>query len=132
MGAKVAQRAQEYNQSLVYAQSDSEFECTDSESQCLSAAKGLSVFAVDTASVCVDTVKMAQDGSGDVVLRVYEAFGGRTRVTLSVALCVARANVCNLLEQMAEEVTVKRVGTERSEIELFMQPFELRTLRLQM
>ena len=35
------------------------------------------LFAVDNDAVVVTAVKLADDGSGDVVVRVYEAHGGR-------------------------------------------------------
>ena len=31
----------------------------------------------------LDTIKFAEDGSGDVIIRVYEALGGRDTCTLT-------------------------------------------------
>ena len=40
---------------------------------------------VDHPGVDVDAVKRADDGSGDLVVRLHEAVGDRTTVTLDVA-----------------------------------------------
>merc|ERR1712176_604459 len=70
--------------------------------------EGMSFFKVSTKEVVLDTVKMTQDGSGDIVLRMYEAFGGRTECTVNVVFDVQSANLCNLLEDVAEEVAVRK------------------------
>ena len=55
------------------------------------AAGERSLFAVDTPNVVIETVKPAEDGSGDVVVRLYESKRMATRCTLTTTLPVAQA-----------------------------------------
>ncbi|MEU2870877.1 glycoside hydrolase family 38 C-terminal domain-containing protein [Streptomyces olivoreticuli] len=74
-------------------------------------------------SVVVSAVKLADDGSGDVVVRLYEALGGRARVRLTAGFAVGAGAVCDLLE--------RPVGTvDADDITLSFRPFEIVTLRL--
>lgn len=51
--------------------------------------------AAGSTSIVLDTVKLAQDGSGDVILRLYEALGHCAAVALlEVAFPVASVEVC--------------------------------------
>src|SRR5690606_7753381 len=44
-----------------------------------------SVLSLSSDAVIVEAVKLAEDRSGDVIVRLYEALGGRASATLSVA-----------------------------------------------
>ncbi|MCB0230149.1 MAG: alpha-mannosidase, partial [Anaerolineae bacterium] len=57
-----------------------------------------SLFALDTANIIVDTVKPAEDGSGDVIVRLYESMRTATRCRLTTALPVGRAALTDMLE----------------------------------
>ncbi|EYT82626.1 alpha-mannosidase [Streptomyces sp. Tu 6176] len=84
--------------------------------------------AVDDDAVVVTALKLADDGSGDVVVRFHEAHGGRARATLSAGFEVADAVATDLLERpLADAPAVERDG-ERIAVRL--RPFELVTLRL--
>jgi alpha-mannosidase len=76
-------------------------------------------------TVEVVAVKGADDGSGDVVLRLHEPLGDRGRVRLRFAGAVQRAVRCSLLEDPGEELPAD--GTT---VELELRPFELVTLRV--
>jgi alpha-mannosidase len=76
--------------------------------------------SVDNPAVTVESVKLAEDRSGDVVVRLYESRGGRARATLTTGFPVARAQVADLLERPLHEAP--------SEFEL--RPFQILTLRL--
>jgi len=73
----------------------------------------------------VDAVKLADDGSGDVIVRLHEACGDRTRTTVASDRRIMAASRCNLLEEPA-------AGFEVSDgiVALTLRPFELLTLRL--
>jgi alpha-mannosidase len=86
-----------------------------------------SLFGVDRANVIIETVKAAEDGSGDVIVRLYEAKRMRTRCTLSTALPVSRAQITNMLEEQG-----KTVACRRGRIRLSFRPFEIKTVRLRM
>jgi alpha-mannosidase len=68
-----------------------------------SASGPLSYFAVDDPNLVLDTVKRAEDSEA-LLLRLYEAHGGRGRARLRVALPFTRAVRCNILEEEGEEL----------------------------
>ena len=51
------------------------------------------------AGVELDAVKLADDGSGDLVVRLHEHRGARQRITLRVPWVIGSAWRCNLLEE---------------------------------
>jgi alpha-mannosidase len=71
-------------------------------------------------AVTVESVKLAEDRSGDVVVRLYESRGGRARAKVTAGFPVSRAEVTDLLERPLREAP--------PEIEL--RPFQILTLRL--
>ncbi|UUN30635.1 glycoside hydrolase family 38 C-terminal domain-containing protein [Streptomyces sp. FIT100] len=84
--------------------------------------------AVDNDAVVVTAVKLADDGSGDVVVRFHESRGGRARATLTAGFQVAEATATDLLERpLAEAAPPQRAGDT---VFLTLRPFELVTLRL--
>jgi alpha-mannosidase len=76
-------------------------------------------------AVEVDAVKVADDGSGDLVVRLHEAVGDRRRITLRACRRIDAASRCDLLEdpERPEEVGDGIVA-------FALRPFELVTLRL--
>ncbi|MEU6086392.1 glycoside hydrolase family 38 C-terminal domain-containing protein [Streptomyces sp. NPDC047085] len=83
---------------------------------------------VDDDAVVVTAVKLADDGSGDVVVRFHEANGGRARATLTAGFEVADVTVTDLLERPDREG--ERVEREDGRIAVRLRPFQLMTLRL--
>ena len=47
----------------------------------------------------ISGVKRADDGSGDLIVRLYEACGDRTAVTVRTPHADRRRGACNLLEE---------------------------------
>ncbi|MFE1438620.1 alpha-mannosidase [Streptomyces sp. NPDC058739] len=84
--------------------------------------------SVDQDAVVVTAVKLADDGSGDVVVRFHEAHGGRCRAVLTPGFGVAGVQVTDLLERPLPEVAGPRLDGGRIAVRL--RPFELMTLRL--
>ncbi|MEU6922651.1 glycoside hydrolase family 38 C-terminal domain-containing protein [Streptomyces sp. NPDC046631] len=82
---------------------------------------------VDTGhpAVTVESVKLADDRSGDVVVRLYESAGGRARTKLRVGFPVVRARVTDLLERPLHEA-----DTDEHGLVLSLRPFQILTLRL--
>ncbi|ARZ66434.1 alpha-mannosidase [Streptomyces albireticuli] len=80
---------------------------------------------VDNEAIVISAVKLADDGSGDVVVRLYESLGGRARGTLSAGFAPGTVSVCDLLERPSETVTA-----EERRVPLSLRPFEIVTLRL--
>lgn len=73
----------------------------------------------------VSAVKLADDGSGDLVVRVAEVCGARTPVTVSLPSRITTAARCSALEEPQEAVDVAD-----GIVSLVLRPFELVTLRL--
>ncbi|MFI9234899.1 alpha-mannosidase [Streptomyces sp. NPDC053079] len=85
----------------------------------------VSVVGDDADAVVVSAVKLADDGSGDVVVRLYESLGGRARVRLAAGFVVRSARVCDLLER-----ALGAAGVEEGAVRVALRPFEVVTLRL--
>ncbi|MES9523371.1 alpha-mannosidase [Streptomyces capoamus] len=83
---------------------------------------------VDNDAVVVTAVKLADDGTGDVVVRFHEAHGGRARATLTAGFRVAGVTVTDLLERPWDEGAPPVPDGDRVTVRL--RPFELVTLRL--
>ncbi len=78
-------------------------------------------------NVVIDTVKPAEDQSGDIVLRLYESKHADTSCTLRWDLPVESAYLCNMLEEAASE---EPLAVEGSGAALHFRPFEVKTVRL--
>ncbi|MEU0051877.1 glycoside hydrolase family 38 C-terminal domain-containing protein [Streptomyces sp. NPDC006309] len=83
---------------------------------------------VDDDAVVLTAVKLADDGSGDVVVRFHEAHGGRARATLTAGFAVADVTVTDLLERPGGDG--RPPVREGGRITVLLRPFELMTLRL--
>ncbi|WP_049572172.1 alpha-mannosidase [Streptomyces sp. SBT349] len=83
--------------------------------------------AVDGAGVVVEAVKLADDRSGDLVVRLYESLGGAATATLATSFPLAEALPCDLLEEPHGDGLPHSEG---GEVPLRLRPFEILTLRL--
>ncbi|MFG2309323.1 alpha-mannosidase [Streptomyces sp. NPDC048566] len=78
-------------------------------------------------AVVVTAVKLADDGSGDVVVRFHESRGGRSRATLTMGFAFEDVTVTDLLERpLADAVEPER---DEARVRVSLRPFELVTLR---
>ncbi|MEV0330725.1 glycoside hydrolase family 38 C-terminal domain-containing protein [Micromonospora echinospora] len=86
---------------------------------------------VSNPAVVVESVKLADDRSGDVVVRLYEALGGRAHTRLTASFDLARVDVCDLLERPdAEIAALAPIAVEGGAVDLTLTPFQVVTLRL--
>ncbi|MER5897133.1 glycoside hydrolase family 38 C-terminal domain-containing protein [Streptomyces sp. NPDC001876] len=76
-------------------------------------------------AVTVESVKLAEDRGGDVVVRLYESAGGRADTVLRVGFPVVRAQITDLLERPVEEAVAGEDG-----LVLSLRPFQILTVRL--
>ncbi|MDP9463876.1 MAG: glycosyl hydrolase-related protein, partial [Actinomycetota bacterium] len=83
------------------------------------------VVTIDHHGVQISSVKHADDGSGDLIVRLYEACGDRSTLSVRTPQPIHTATRCNLLEEPSEGI---ECGDGIAAITL--RPFELCTLRL--
>lgn len=84
-----------------------------------------SFFDVSDKNVVLETVKSAEDGSGDVIVRLYEATNRSTKCLLKCNFDVKGAYITNMLEE-----NIRPVNMTASEAELDLKAFEVVTIRL--
>ncbi|MFD7395465.1 alpha-mannosidase [Streptomyces virginiae] len=87
------------------------------------------LLAVDEDAVVVEAVKLAEDRSGDVIVRLYESRGGRARATLTADFPLAAAVESDLLERPLTGTAVG-VPTPEGRVPLTLRPFQIVTVRL--
>ena len=80
---------------------------------------------LDAPGALVSAVKHADDGSGDVVVRIWETRGGRAAGTLRVPGGVDGATVCDLTEQRG-----RPAAADGDRIAVALAPFQIVTFRL--
>ncbi|MFD7135537.1 alpha-mannosidase [Streptomyces sp. NPDC059894] len=90
------------------------------------------VVSVDGEGVTVEAVKLADDASGDVVVRLYECRGGRARGVLRTGFPLAGVQITDLLERPLDDA---RDGAEAQAgpdgaVAVSLRPFQILTLRL--
>jgi alpha-mannosidase len=80
----------------------------------------------------VEAVKLADDRSGDVVVRLYESHGGRATTTVRTGFPISRVTEVDLLERGLGE-RQRRAGPSIEAgggVRLSLRPFQVVTLRL--
>ena len=85
-----------------------------------------SAFSVDAENIFIDTVKAAEDGSGDLILRLYEAKKADTNCRLKLNIPFRSAALCDMLENETEKLFPKN----GNELPLHFHTFEVKTIRL--
>jgi len=91
-----------------------------------------SVFNIDAPNIIIETVKPAEDGSSDVIVRLYEAKRMSTRTMLSTLLHVKHAVQTDMLEKCLSRGTMEVSDLECVDgtIMLDFRPFEIKTIRM--
>jgi len=85
-----------------------------------------SFFQINAPNIILETLKLTEDGTGDIILRLYESLHTTTQCWVDTALPVTYAFQTNLLE--TDKIPLK---TNAGKIHLEFQPFEIKTIRLQ-
>jgi alpha-mannosidase len=86
--------------------------------------------AVDHDAVVVESVKLADDQSGDVVVRLYEALGRRAGARLRAGFPVASAITVDLLERPLAEGGEEALAVSDDGVDIALRPFQILTVRL--
>jgi len=79
---------------------------------------------IDDEGVVVESVKLADDRSGDVVVRLYEARGARPTAILRPGFAAIRARTVDLLERPIGDLEISDQG-----VVLALRPFQIVTVR---
>lgn len=86
------------------------------------------LFAGSNPAVIIEAVKLAEDRSGDVVIRLYESLGARARSTITTGFSWDSVTQTDLLERAIEPTAF--IGEDAgSSVSLSMRPFQIVTLR---
>ncbi|CAM3094376.1 Mannosylglycerate hydrolase [Arthrobacter ulcerisalmonis] len=84
------------------------------------------LFSVSNPAVVIEAVKCAEDGSGDVVVRLYESMGQRSEATITAHFPTTGVGSVDLLERPTEAAGV---SAGQAGAALMLRPFQLITLR---
>ncbi len=84
-----------------------------------------SLLKLSSPNIVVESVKPAEDGSGDTVIRLYEAARTSDSCIVTVALPFKKALLTDMLESKKSELK-----TQSASMSLEFQPFEIKTIRL--
>ncbi len=84
-----------------------------------------SLLRLSEKNVIVETVKLAEDGSGDIIIRLYESQNAYTNCKLQFGFEVKEVFITDMLEQHPQ-----RVEVQGNEATLELKPFKIMTLRV--
>ncbi|XP_071483559.1 alpha-mannosidase 2C1-like [Diadema antillarum] len=85
-------------------------------------------FSIHPSSVIIEAVKKAEDGSGAVIVRCYEAYGGEATAQLSVARPVSSFRRCDILEEECEPQDLVTIND--STVQFRLCPFQIVSIRI--
>jgi alpha-mannosidase len=85
------------------------------------------LLTVDNPAVVIEAVKLAEDGSGHVIVRVYEAHGTRATARVIRSFDAAQAVETDLLERPVAAAAI--IDADEGGLTLELRPFQLATLR---
>ncbi|MEO6826617.1 MAG: glycoside hydrolase family 38 C-terminal domain-containing protein [Microbacteriaceae bacterium] len=87
------------------------------------------LLTIDNRAVVVESVKLAEDRSGDLVVRLYEALGSRARARVTVDFAYQTLQQTDLLERQLPEASALTEAADPAAIGVTLRPFQLVTLR---
>jgi alpha-mannosidase len=82
---------------------------------------------LDARGALISVIKPADDGSGDLVVRLWETRGASTSGTLSISRPAATAVLCNALE---EPLSSEIISVKDGIVDIELAPFQIQTLRI--
>ena len=83
------------------------------------------MMSVDAPNVIIDTVKAAEDGSGDTIIRLYESKHAACDACLTLNLPAKAVYACDMLENPSEQLPL-----QDGRVKLRFRGFEIKTLRV--
>jgi len=82
---------------------------------------------LDVRGALISVIKPADDGSGDLVVRLWETRGASTSGTLSISRPAGVVVQCNALE---EPLDTRSISVNDGIIDVQLAPFQIQTLRI--
>lgn len=76
-------------------------------------------------AVILETIKLAEDESGDIIVRLYESTGGLKQTKIQFGFDIKEAYITNMIEENTGKIDVKN-----NEISLELKAFEVKTIRI--
>ena len=89
----------------------------------------LTAVTSSSAAVVITALKLAEDGSGDIIVRAYESWGGRATSVISTAFATTDVTVCNFLELPLDD-EADAAWMDGDDVVVELRPFQIITLRL--
>jgi len=86
------------------------------------------LFENENPNVVIEAVKLAEDDSGDLILRLYEGVGDKTKAAIKTNFKYTEVEVVDLLERKVEAAD-KFIETFDEKLVLNLRPFSITTLR---
>jgi alpha-mannosidase len=83
-----------------------------------------SYFKVSAENVILETVKPAEDGSKDTILRLYESKNTYTKFNIDFGFDIREAYITNMLEENQNKLEI-----ENNSLTLELKPFEIITVK---
>ncbi|SDT35095.1 alpha-mannosidase [Microlunatus soli] len=83
------------------------------------------IVTVDGEGIVIEAIKLAEDRSGDLIVRLYESLGARTRGRLRWDIDGDRAEIVDLLERGSGTCDVVDHG-----VDVELRPFQILTVRI--
>jgi alpha-mannosidase len=95
-------------------------------------ASAVTPIARVTGGVVLETLKLAEDGSGDVIARLYEPLGVRARASLDLDFAAQSAWETDLLEQPLDARALESTAESVADgtLALRLRPFQIVTIRV--
>ena len=87
--------------------------------------KCFSAVSIEKENVILDTMKPAEDGSGDIILRLYDSKKAAVETEVGLQLGVSKAYLCDMLENIVGELDIAD-----GKITLPFRAFEIKTVRI--
>lgn len=91
-------------------------------------AEETSLMTIDQNNIILESVKEAEDGSGDLIVRLYEAYHAATNACVNVNSRVSHVWLTDMLENKLEELPA--AGETGVCLKLDFHPFEVKTIRI--
>ena len=92
---------------------------------CTGMTNTFSAVTIEKSNIMLETMKLAEDGSGDLILRFYESKKAAVITDIYLDLNIQEAYICNMLENIQEELPI-----DNGKIKLAFRAFEIKTVRI--